>query len=185
MILGDRFIRWMMRRKRIVGARDSNVQHGSLDMRLGNSFLSMKPNQYIVLGVDAVEYEKITDNNGVWLNPGEFILGTTIESLKLPKWIAADFDNRSSLARVGIGMEIGWYVDPGHKGEITLEIFNYGTAAVFLPVGQRVGQCVFHTVFGASHVYEGKYVGQRGATGSMVQYDAENIWKYATNQNDK
>ena len=67
----------------------------------------------------------------------------------------------------------GW-VDPGFQGEITLELFNANRCAIELTSGRRVGQLVFARMdASAIQPYNGKYQGQRGATGSRVFLDAE------------
>ena len=67
----------------------------------------------------------------------------------------------------------GW-VDPGFKGEITLELYNANHCAIELKAGRRVGQFVFAKMDQtALNTYNGKYQGQRGATGSRVFMDKE------------
>ena len=67
----------------------------------------------------------------------------------------------------------GW-VDPRFKGEITLELYNANRCAIELKAGRRVGQLVFakmdHAVL---NPYNGKYQGQKGATGSRAFLDNE------------
>lgn len=68
----------------------------------------------------------------------------------------------------------GW-LDPGFKGEITLELYNANRCAIELKAGRRVGQLVFAEMDDvALNPYCGKYQGQTGATGSRVYKDKEN-----------
>ena len=65
-------------------------------------------------------------------------------------------------------------MDPGFEGEITLELFNANRCAIRLHTGRRVGQLVFAQMDAPALVpYQGKYQGQRGATGSRVFQDRE------------
>ena len=65
-------------------------------------------------------------------------------------------------------------MDPGFRGEITLELFNANRCAIELKAGRRVGQLVFARMDGAAlHPYRGKYQGQRGAMGSRIFLDEE------------
>ena len=65
-------------------------------------------------------------------------------------------------------------MDPGFKGEITLELFNANRCAIELTAGRRIGQLVFAQMDDvALNPYNGKYQGQKGATGSRVFMDKE------------
>ena len=89
--------------------------------------------------------------------------------------ITAFVEGRSSLGRMGLFIQNAGWVDPGFKGEITLELFNANRCAIELNVGRRVGQLVFAKLDDkALNPYKGKYQGQKGATGSKVYLDKEN-----------
>ena len=64
--------------------------------------------------------------------------------------------------------------EPRNRGEMTLELYNANRCAIELTAGRRVGQLVFARMDApALRPYDGKYQGQRGATGSRVYLDAE------------
>ncbi|MBQ1432846.1 MAG: dCTP deaminase, partial [Ruminococcus sp.] len=76
--------------------------------------------------------------------------------------------------RMGLFIQNAGWVDPGFKGEITLELFNANRCAIELTAGRRVGQLVFAKMDDkALRPYDGKYQGQRGATGSRVFMDRD------------
>ena len=76
---------------------------------------------------------------------------------------------------MGLFIQNAGWVDPGFKGEITLELFNANKCAIELKAGRRVGQLVFAELDDyALNPYRGKYQGQMGATGSRVFMDKEN-----------
>lgn len=80
------------------------------------------------------------------LRPGERILAHTHEFFGIVPPGAYEFKSRSSWGRNGIAVcfDAGW-VDPGYINRLTLEIFNLNQRAmVLLPVGERIGQAVFH-----------------------------------------
>ena len=115
---------------------------------------------------------KIIKTNKYVLLPGQFILATTMEYFELPDNITAFVEGRSSLGRMGLFIQNAGWVDPGFKGEITLELFNANRCAIELQSGRRVGQLVFAKMDDkALNIYNGKYQGQRGATGSKVFMD--------------
>lgn len=66
-------------------------------------------------------------------------------------------------------------VDDTPSGIITLELYNANKCAIELKAGRRVGQLVFAAMDeDALNPYNGKYQGQKGATGLRVYKDREN-----------
>ena len=97
-----------------------------------------------------------------------------MEYFELPDDLTAFVEGRSSLGRMGLFIQNAGWVDPGFKGEITLELYNANRCAIELKAGRRVGQLVFARMDEkALHPYQGKYQGQKGATGSRVFLDKE------------
>lgn len=61
------------------------------------------------------------------LYPGQAMHGLTVEKIYLPKNVAGVVRTKSSLARMGITAgDIGGFVDPGFKGQLTLFVKNFG-----------------------------------------------------------
>ena len=121
----------------------------------------------------AASYKTIRTDTYILL-PGQFVLATTMEYFELPDNLTAFVEGRSSLGRLGLFIQNAGWVDPGFKGEITLELFNANRCAIELKAGRRVGQLVFAEMDAmALNPYNGKYQGQRGATGSRVYLDGE------------
>ena len=81
------------------------------------------------------------------LKPGERILAHTHEFVGIrAEGGAADVKSRSSWGRNGVAVcfDAGW-IDPGYINRITLEIYNLNRhESVVLPVGERIGQLIFH-----------------------------------------
>lgn len=81
------------------------------------------------------------------LRPGERILAHTHEFIGIrAHGGAAEVRARSSWGRNGVAVcfDAGW-IDPGYVNRITLEIYNLNEhESVVLPVGERVGQLIFH-----------------------------------------
>ena len=98
-----------------------------------------------------------------------------LPDFELPDNLTAFVEGRSSLGRMGLFIQNAGWVDPGFKGEITLELYNANRCAIELKAGRRVGQLVFAEMDDvALNPYCGKYQGQTGATGSRVYKDKEN-----------
>lgn len=102
------------------------------------------------------------------LRPGERILAHTHEFMGIRTWGgAAEVRARSSWGRNGVAVcfDAGW-VDPGYINRITLEIYNLNRhESVVLPVGERMGQLVFHT----TGKVEGGYSKGRGGMSGKYQ----------------
>lgn len=97
-----------------------------------------------------------------------------MEYVELPDNLTAFVEGRSSLGRMGLFIQNAGWVDPGFRGEITLELYNANRCAIELKCGRRVGQLVFAQMDDiALNPYNGKYQGQVGATGSRVFLDNE------------
>lgn len=171
MILSDKTITRMLAEGtlRIEPVTQEQIQPASCDIRLGNTFgvVEDTPSGIITLG-EETKYRTITADKYLIL-PGQFVLATTMEYFELPDDLTAFVEGRSSLGRMGLFIQNAGWVDPGFKGEITLELYNANRCAIELTAGRRVGQLVFAKMDAPALVpYNGKYQGQTGATGSRV-----------------
>lgn len=106
------------------------------------------------------------DHPIIVLRPGERILAHTHEFVGIrAHGGAAEVKSRSSWGRNGVAVcfDAGW-IDPGYINRITLEIYNLNMhESVVLPVGERVGQLIFHKTIGS---VEGDYAhGRDGMSG--------------------
>ena len=174
MILSDRTIRDMIVEKtlKIMPLSEEQIQPASVDIRLGNTFSIVDDTPSGIITLDSeIKYKTITADKYLIL-PGQFVLATTMEFFELPDDLTAFVEGRSSLGRMGLFIQNAGWVDPGFKGEITLELFNANRCAIELTAGRRVGQLVFAKMDRAAQdPYNGKYQGQTGATGSRVFMD--------------
>ncbi|MBQ1433437.1 MAG: dCTP deaminase, partial [Ruminococcus sp.] len=142
MILSDKTIKRMIEEKSLViePVDDEQIQPASVDIRLGNTFSVVEDTSsgIITLG-DEIGYKTITADKYL-IMPGQFVLATTKEYFELPDDLTAFVEGRSSLGRMGLFIQNAGWVDPGFKGEITLELFNANRCAIELTAGRRVGQ---------------------------------------------
>ena len=176
MILSDKTIRTLLTSGELTISpmEPHQVQPASVDIRLGNSFSALANTQnFPVYMTDQLAYTTIHATEYV-LEPGQFILATTMEYFKLAENMTAFVEGRSSIGRLGLFIQNAGWVDPGFEGEITLELFNASNTPIVLESGRRVGQLVFAQLDrDAENPYRGKYQGQRGATGSRVFLDED------------
>lgn len=176
MILSDKTILKMMDEGtlKISPIEEGQVQPASVDIRLGNTFSIVKDSPSGIITLEnEIKYKTITTDTYILL-PNQFVLATTMEYFDLPNDLTAFVEGRSSLGRMGLFIQNAGWVDPGFKGEITLELYNANRCAIELKAGCRVGQLVFAKMDSeALNPYNGKYQGQTGATGSRVFMDKE------------
>lgn len=176
MILSDKTILEMIEEGtlKISPIEDGQVQPASVDIRLRNTFSIVEDSPSGIITLEnEIKYKTITTDTYILL-PNQFVLATTMEYFDLPNDLTAFVEGRSSLGRMGLFIQNAGWVDPGFKGEITLELYNANRCAIELKAGRRVGQLVFAKMDGeALNPYNGKYQGQMGATGSRVFMDKE------------
>ena len=109
-----------------------HLQPCSYDVRLSDDLKTVRGKQISLKDDDYV------------LKPNEFILGSTIEKVKLPSTVSAFLDGKSGLGRKGIGTHItAGFIDAGFEGNVTLEIKNNSDKQFRLSKGMLIGQLIF------------------------------------------
>jgi len=107
------------------------------------------------------------------LAPGMFVLANTIETIGLCDEYAARVEGKSSLGRLGLMVHsTAGFIDPGFRGQITLELSNVNNSPIMLTPGMLIAQlCVFELKSPARKPYGSdglgsRYQGQQGPTAS-------------------
>lgn len=176
MILSDKTIKEMLSTKELVidPITDEQIQPASVDLRLGTHFLKVDENTVESMCLDKeIKYIQF-ESDEVIIPPNSFLLATTREYIKLPNNVTAFVEGRSSIGRMGLFIQNAGWVDPGFEGEITLELYNANRLPIRLTAGRRICQLVFAFMDKeAENPYDGKYQGQRRATGSRVFMDTD------------
>jgi len=80
------------------------------------------------------------------IHPHQFILGATLEYIRLPMDLMAYVIGRSTWGRLGLIVATAVGIQPGFAGTLTLELRNLGEAPLTLYPGQIVAQLFFHRV---------------------------------------
>lgn len=114
----------------------------------------------------------INEETGLTLSPGSFILGSTRERVRLPNFLAARVEGKSSVGRLGLAIHVtAGFIDPGFDGNVTLEIVNFSPWDLVLHAGMPIGQICFMTCTPPRKDYSatGHYMGQRGPTESRYK----------------
>ena len=178
MILSDKTILKMLEENslKITPLEKEQIQPASVDIRLGDTFCIVEDSSKGMITMSEEISYKVMKSDTYLLLPHQFVLATTMEYVELPDDLTAFVEGRSSLGRMGLFIQNAGWVDPGFKGEITLELYNANRCAIELKSGRRVGQLVFAQMDAAAlHPYRGKYQGQTGATGSRVYLDKDGL----------
>ena len=180
MILSDRSIREEIEAGRIeIDPFDpSCVQPSSVDLHVDRTFRTFHNARYpfIDVKVDMPELTELIEVEGqspFILHPGEFVLGSTLERVRLPDDLVARLEGKSSLGRLGLLIHsTAGYVDPGWDGFLTLELSNVANLPITIYPGMKIGQISFFRLSTPADVPYGskgtrsKYQGQRGPTAS-------------------
>ena len=180
LLLSDRDIKRQIDDERVVldPFDPSMIQPSSIDVRLDRLFRLFDNHKYPFIDPAEEQPEltrlvEVEPDEPFILHPGEFVLGSTYETITLPDDVAARVEGKSSLGRLGLLTHAtAGFVDPGFSGHVTLELSNVATLPIKLWPGMKIGQlCFFQLTSPAEHPYGSAqygshYQGQRGPTAS-------------------
>jgi dCTP deaminase len=168
----------------IVPWEQERLQPASYEMALGSKFLIFDPLVSVIDPLALPErYMKtvdIDDDEQPWydpgyylIRPGEFILGSSVETFTFPNDVAGELTGKSSIGRLGLQVHAtAGFFDPGFSGTATLEISNISPVPIKLTPGLLVAQMRFVSMtrpsewaYGHPH-RRSHYQGQNGPTPS-------------------
>src|SRR5437764_13296147 len=180
MVLSDRTIARFLEEGRIeIDPYDEELlQPSSVDVRVDRFFRVFHNNRYPFIDVreeqeDLTELVEVEDDTPFVLHPGEFVLGSTLERVRLPDDLVARLEGKSSLGRLGLLIHsTAGFIDPGWDGHVTLELSNVANLPITIYPGMKIGQISFMqmtepatTPYGSAAIGS-KYKGQKGPTPS-------------------
>ena len=184
MILSDNDIRRYMAEGKIKidPAPNFETQLGpcSLDMCLGNNFKMFRPSNYSFIDVkssysgDLMQEVIVADDAPFIIQPREFVIAVTKETITLTSDLMGRLDGRSSLGRLGLVVHsTAARFDPGWTGKAVMEFGNLGTRPIILYAGMRICAMTFETLSSPSGVpylkqKDHKYAGQADAVASRI-----------------
>lgn len=130
---------------------ESQIGESSIDLRMGtkSSRLVRNPGITIRPAISTPEgiFEEREITSSLIMQPKELILVLTMESVSLPRDLAADVQGRSSFARYGLAIHItSPHIQPAFTGPITLELYNHSENKLELVPGDRICQLIFSKV---------------------------------------
>jgi dCTP deaminase len=123
----------------------------SIDFRLGQEFSVFEHSRHALIDLrektaiqDLMRTITVPENEPFILQPGEFALAITEETLELDDDVLGRLEGRSSLGRIGIIVHgTAGLFDPGWRGRATLELSNLGVMPVALYPGMRICSFTF------------------------------------------
>lgn len=96
----------------------------------------------------------------VQLEPGGFMLASTLEHFDIPPDLLGIVHDKSTWARMGLAAQ-NTVIEPGWKGHLTLELTNHSDKVIAIHEGDPIAQIVFHQLAAVpERAYEGKYQNQ-------------------------
>jgi dCTP deaminase len=133
------------------------LQEHSVDLRLGFTFMIPKMWHMTSRGRESLDithfdkrnheyFEVIEMEQGQYfeLLPQEYILVSTLESIKMPTDLMGVLYPRSSTNRKGLSLDLTGIIDAGYEGQLILPIRNNTRSqAIRLYPGERLCQVVF------------------------------------------
>lgn len=110
-----------------------------------------------------------------WIEPGEFLLASTVETINMFSFLVGRLEGKSSWARKGLIIHTAGFIDPGFKGQVTLEITNLSKNRIPIDANIPICQIAFYYLdqkaenpYGSAKL-NSHYQGQFGATPSWIE----------------
>jgi len=152
----------------------------SIDLRLGTWFVKLRQAK---IGSFKIEQElseaQMAETHYVpfgeqyLLHPQSFVLGVTLEWLRLPKDLSAYVIGKSSWGRRGLIIATATGVHPGFPGCLTLELTNVGEIPIEIQPGIKICQIFFHKVCEpvSKNIDQSQFVGSRRPKLGKIKLD--------------
>ena len=131
------------------GFNSESMGNTSIDLRIGRWSLTLQQSSKTRL--DFYESGERDDNilgrkdfirfdSFYVLHPGRFVLGSTLEWIRMPSSCSGSIVGKSSLGRHGLIIETAPVVHPAFSGCLTLELANVGEVPIALRPGMEIAQ---------------------------------------------
>ncbi len=171
----------------IVPSPELNIlrQNGaaSVDLRLGTWFCTFRQNRHPLMAVADplarpqpddrfIKRRYVPFGEKFVLNPQNFVLGTTLEWIRIPNRLAGYVVGKSSWGRRGLVIATAIAVHPGFTGCLTLEITNLGEIPIAINPGITICQLCLHDVQSTSESTDrSSFLGRRMPTLGPIRPD--------------
>lgn len=140
-----------------------NIGVASIDLRLGDTL--KKYSSDIDLRKEPETTEVSMTSEGYTLKPSEFVLASTLEIVEIPLGYYGFIETKGNISRAGLSSHnTDGHIDPGFRGNITLEITNNADVSVRIYPGIKFVQLFLFRLEGETTAYKGKYQNSSGPT---------------------
>ncbi len=166
MLLSDRDIRGLLALGELVvePLHGDTVRENGLDLRLGRGYCRFRATGRVLdtrAPGDPRDYYECGEADSIVVGPREHVLLHTMETVRLPPYVAGLANLRSTYARLGVYIP-PTVVDAGFHGQIVIEVVGSS-----FPVRLYAGDRFLHLVLvrlqsPAEKPYQGDYQGQTG-----------------------
>src|SRR6476619_5641880 len=160
----------------------------SVDFRLGAEFSIFEHSRHAFIDLreklaiqEIMRTVNVQPGEPFVLQPHEFVLAITEETLELDDDVLGRLEGRSSLGRIGIIVHgTAGLFDPGWRGKATLELSNLGRMPVALYPGMRICSFTFEQLSSPSAVPyrtkpNNKYAGQTQPLASRLDREVGEV----------
>ncbi|KPJ71758.1 hypothetical protein AMJ50_00210 [Parcubacteria bacterium DG_74_3] len=173
MILGiDKLLELIKKQKLIEGLdkKEINLEGCGVDLRIGEiyemeeggGFLYREtrktPNYKLVAKFEKVK--SASQQKKIKLEPGNFYIGKTVETINTPKNLFGIFIPRGTFFANGV-LVLGFRVDPGYKGNFRFHLINLSNNNFEIEMGARIANMIFLRIEGKTNLYKGQWQGGR------------------------
>jgi len=133
-----------------------NLKSASYELRLGN--------EYYTTNSDTDVKVIIADGEQFTIQPGQFALLITKETIRIPANIVAFISIKFSVKFCGLINVSGFHVDPGFFGRLKFSVYNAGSKPIVLSAGQAmfpIWFCDLRKALPEKELYDGKHNNQK------------------------
>lgn len=185
MVLSDKDLKIALKSGRIKIKPFPNLKNQlgscSIDLKLGDTFRVFEHSKHAYIDPfkksisDEVTREiKIKAKEPFIIQPGDFVLATTVEEIQVPDDLTGRLEGRSSIGRLGVVIHsTAANIECGFRGHITLELANMGKMPVALYSDMRICSISFEQLSSPADVpyykkKSAKYINQKGPGESKI-----------------
>jgi dCTP deaminase len=163
----------------LAALRDSGTT--SVDLRLGRWFRTFRQSRTSAIDLSSGEATSrdaqvtreyfVPFGEQYLLHPHNFVLGITLQWIRLPPDLSGYITGKSSLGRRGLVIETAAGIHPGFSGCLALELSNVGEVPLALSPGMAICQVFLHEVVGNKTPAKTQFSGRRKPVLGRIKED--------------
>jgi len=126
--LGTQKVKKLILSQNVIEPNNGRVVCGAYELSLGKEvFRTDSPNK---------KKEFLKEKEQVVINPGQFALLLTYETVNIPEDKIAFISIKAGIKLKGLVNVSGFHVDPGYKGNLIFSVYNAGSSQISLSAGE-------------------------------------------------